>query len=493
MSRQDAMRTLHLSVLLALAPLPLSAQSRPLTAADSALIGRVLLAEDRRDTTDRALAEARRNGDVRIRHLADRAMARITDSAFAGRSAYTPLPAPPSWPEPAWRLRYRALAGQRHDCSALGAALVDSAWPVRLRAADLMDSTCAGNAAVIALLTGWADQANGDVSRHTAGGVSWQPAAHALVALSRLEPTLAGKRITTFAGHRNPHLRLYAARAASVMGDAMTLFELGHDRDPNVREAVIEALSHLTGHADDSLYIAALDADAPQVVRAAALALVGSPDSRARERANTVFMRWVKRANASERDVRIALLQAAGRPASDDQPPPPVSSLPEEAVALALGKDVRLLVTMAPSSGGGSFVVRLRGDAAPMTAGRILALVKDHYYDGMTWHRVEPDFVIQGGGPLNNEYSGYKRYFRDELSTVHHVRGTVGMSTRAHDTGDAQWFVNLRDNLRLDQNYTVFAEVVDGMDVVDGVVEGDVIQTLRRIDGQADSESRDHP
>jgi cyclophilin family peptidyl-prolyl cis-trans isomerase len=478
------MRAFHLSVLLALAPLSLAAQERTLTASDSALVGRILLAEDRRDTTDPALTEGRRDSDLRIRRIAERAVDRITDSAYSRRSSLPPLPAPPVWPEPAWRLRYRALANQRHDCTALGAALVDSAWPVRLRAADLMDSTCAANTAVITLLTMWADQATQELSRRDLNGVSWQPAAHALLALGRMTPTLAGKRLTTFARHRNPHLRLYAARAAAVMGDAMTLFELGNDRDPNVREAVIEALSHLTRHADDSLYLAALDADAPQVVRAAALALVGSPDPNVQKRANAVFARWVKRANASERDVRIALLQAAGRPASDDQPPSAVSILPADAVALALGADVRLRVTMAPASGGGSFVVRLRGDAAPMTAARILELVRNRYYDGMAWHRVEPDFVIQGGGPLDNEYSGYKRYFRDELSTVHHVRGTVGMSTRAHDTGDAQWFVNLRDNLRLDHDYTVFGEVVEGMDVVDGVVEGDVIASIRELSAQ---------
>jgi cyclophilin family peptidyl-prolyl cis-trans isomerase len=478
------MRLFTLTALLALAPAALPAQAPAPTAADSALVGRILLAEDRRDTTDPALAEGRRYQDVRVRRIAERAVARISDSTFAARSVFSPLPPPPVWPEPTWRLRYRALATQRHDCSALGAGLVDSAWPVRLRAADLMDSTCAGNAAIIAVLEKWADEARQDLSARKPGGVSWQPAAHALVALARLKPTLAGKRIATFETHRNPHLRLYAARAAAAMRDAQTLFELGRDRDPNVREAVIEALSHLTGHADDALYAAALDADAPQVVRAAALALVGSPDPNVQKRADDIFRRWVKRANASERDVRVALLQAAGRPASDDEPPASVSSLPAEAVALALGADVRLRVTMAPSSGGGSFVVRLRGDAAPMTAGRILEMVDDHYYDGMTWHRVEPDFVIQGGGPLDNEYSGYKRYFRDELSTVHHARGTVGMSTRAHDTGDAQWFVNLRDNLRLDQAYTVFGEVVEGMDVVDGIVEGDVIEMVRRLDGQ---------
>jgi cyclophilin family peptidyl-prolyl cis-trans isomerase len=149
--------------------------------------------------------------------------------------------------------------------------------------------------------------------------------------------------------------------------------------------------------------------------------------------------------------------------------------LPPEAVALALGADRRLRVTLAPSSGGGSFVVRLRGDAAPMMAARILALARSGYYDGLSWHRVEHDFVIQGGSPGANEYVGLAQYLRDELGTVPHVRGTVGMSTRGHDTGDAQWFINLNDNLRLNRDYTVFAEVIEGMDVVDGILEGDVM------------------
>jgi cyclophilin family peptidyl-prolyl cis-trans isomerase len=150
-------------------------------------------------------------------------------------------------------------------------------------------------------------------------------------------------------------------------------------------------------------------------------------------------------------------------------------ALPADAASLALGRDVRLRVTLADSSGGGSFVVRLRGDVAPIMAARVLALVRSGYYDGLTWHRVEPDFVVQGGGLGANEYAGNPRFFRDELGTVPHVRGTVGMSTRGHDTGDAQWFFNLRDNRRLDRDYTVFAEVVEGIEVVDGILEGDVI------------------
>ena len=182
--------------------------------------------------------------------------------------------------------------------------------------------------------------------------------------------------------------------------------------------------------------------------------------------------------------MRVALLAALGRPAADDEPPPVRVALPSRAVALALedmaaGTPRLVRVTMAERSGGGTFIVRMRGDVAPMMAAIILDLVDARYYDGLKWHRVEHDFVVQGGSPLANEYAGLPYFLRDALGTVPHARGTVGMSTRGHDTGDAQWFFNLRDNLRLNGDYTVFGEVVDGIDVVDGILEGDVIATMR--------------
>ena len=157
---------------------------------------------------------------------------------------------------------------------------------------------------------------------------------------------------------------------------------------------------------------------------------------------------------------------------------PITTNLPSDAVALALGADVRLRVVMDASSGGGSFVVRLRGDVAPIMAARILTLARTGYYNGRAWHRVEPDFVIQGPSPDDNEYVGHPLFMRDELGTVPHVRGTVGMSTRGHDTGDAQWFVNLKDNLRLGRDYTVFGEIVEGINIADAVLEGDVIERI---------------
>jgi cyclophilin family peptidyl-prolyl cis-trans isomerase len=91
---------------------------------------------------------------------------------------------------------------------------------------------------------------------------------------------------------------------------------------------------------------------------------------------------------------------------------------------------------------------------------------------------VVPNFVIQGGSPGANEYMGDGPFMRDEVGLLSHRRGTVGISTRGRDTGDAQIFVNLVDLPRLDHTYTVFAEVIEGMDVVDAILEGDVIERV---------------
>ena len=468
--------TLVLATALSLFPAAVSAQ---LSVADSALIGRILLAEDRRDSTDGALAEGAQHADVRVRQLVQRARGRIRDPRFAARDSLPAAQAPVTWPEPAWRLRYRALTARRADCAAIRSALADSAWPVRLHAADLVTAECAADASLAPILRKWVDALPANASRRSRGNVSWHAAAHAVVALARVQPRQARPRVRKLAAHRQWQVRTYAARAAAVLSDTTTLRALARDTNDNVKEIAIESLARLTGHADDAIFIRALGARGAQAVRVAAIALKGSPRPDVAAAANAAFERWVARANASERDVRVALLEAAGRPASDDRPPPVRAELPPDAVALALGADRRLRVTMAASSGGGSFVVRLRGDVAPMMAARILALARTRYYDGLTWHRVEHDFVVQGGSPGANEYVGLAQYLRDELGTAPHARGTVGMSTRGHDTGDAQWFINLKDNLRLNRDYTVFGEVIEGIDVVDGILEGDTIERIR--------------
>ncbi|HEV8211719.1 MAG TPA: peptidylprolyl isomerase, partial [Vicinamibacterales bacterium] len=376
-------------------PALLPAQGRPLTSADSALVGRILLAEDRRDSTDAALADGMRHGDARVRVIALRAKGRIGDARFAARDSLPPLPAPPVYPDPAWRLRLRALT-TKSDCNSLRIALADSAWPVRFRAADLVTSACSSDDAIATTLRDWADAVPPNAASRKPGGVSWHAAAHATVALARMRPDDARARVARLAQHKQWQLRMYAARAAGVLGDTARLRTLARDADDNVKEAAIDALSKLSGHGDDDVYLIALRSRGAQAVRAAAVALKGSPRSDVKTAASAAFTRWVALGNASSKDARVALLEAAGRPASEDVAPIGRIDLLPRAVALALGADVRLRVTMSPASGGGSFIVRLRGDVAPLMASRILALARAGYYDNLTWQRVEHDFVIQG-------------------------------------------------------------------------------------------------
>jgi cyclophilin family peptidyl-prolyl cis-trans isomerase len=117
-------------------------------------------------------------------------------------------------------------------------------------------------------------------------------------------------------------------------------------------------------------------------------------------------------------------------------------------------------------------------EEAPVTVARFASLARARYYDGLTFHRVVPNFVVQGGSPNANEYAGVARYMRDEVGTRPHLRGSIGISTRGRDTGDAQIFIDLVDLPRLDHQYTVFGRVVSGYDVLDRILEGAVIERV---------------
>jgi cyclophilin family peptidyl-prolyl cis-trans isomerase len=266
----------------------------------------------------------------------------------------------------------------------------------------------------------------------------------------------------------------------------------------------------------DSVYISALGARGYQVVLAGARALTGSPNAQS---AMPALMASLDRLSAewreNSRDERMAILSRLaelGSPANASRIEPyltdfdttvaakaaemltkwtgttvvahakPLLIHPEPLAQIFRSHGMQLRITMSAPSGGGTIFVRLFTDETPATIARIIRLARAHYYDGLTFHRFVPGFVIQGGSPGANEQVGDAAFMRDELGTHSHLRGTLGVSTRGHDTGDAQFFVNLVDNKRLDHDYTVFGEVVSGMDVVDKIREGDVMARVEVLD-----------
>ncbi|HET9236014.1 MAG TPA: HEAT repeat domain-containing protein [Oligoflexus sp.] len=111
---------------------------------------------------------------------------------------------------------------------------------------------------------------------------------------------------------------------------------------------------------------------------------------------------------------------------------------------------------------------------APLTATKIVQWAQKGFYNALNFHRVVPHWVVQGGDPRGDGEGG-DGMIRDEVSMAPHAPYTVGIATAGKDTGSTQMFFNLGDNTRLDGAYTVFAQVIDGRDVVDRLELGDTI------------------
>ena len=123
----------------------------------------------------------------------------------------------------------------------------------------------------------------------------------------------------------------------------------------------------------------------------------------------------------------------------------------------------------------GTLRLRCFAEDAPIHVASFLDLVGKGHYDGLPWHRVVPNFVIQGGDPRGDGWGGAGYLLRDEISQVRYERGTVGMPKAGKDTGGGQLFITHLPTPHLDGNYTIFARVTSGLEVVDRIEVGDRI------------------
>jgi cyclophilin family peptidyl-prolyl cis-trans isomerase len=357
-------------------------------------------------------------------------------------------------------------------CHAAVLASGDSDPQVVLFAFDQMAACRASTDAIAALQHAVDDLTDAGKPR------SWHRAAHALVALASAAPERGQAALGQFSGSRVWQLRMYAARAATTLRDRAVLEKLADDQDDNVSEAAVEGLAKIASHDADAIYVRQLTRKGHQILRAAAAALAGSPKPDAAIAAlKSVHQRLVAEGRDNSHDARAAIEKTLGTLGSPVQAKMKTASKQSEIDGDELRRlaGARARVTMKDL---GTFELVLFTQEAPATVIRFADLAEDGYYNGLTFHRVVPNFVIQGGSPGANEYIGDAMFMRDEVGRWPHVRGAVGISTRGRDTGDAQIFVDLVDNPRLNHDYTVFAQVLSGMEVVDQVLEGDVIERI---------------
>jgi cyclophilin family peptidyl-prolyl cis-trans isomerase len=435
-----------------------------------------------RGVSDALVARAVTDGDAQVRRLAIRA-ASLANSSSADVLKHGLADSSPMVRFEA--LRAMVAQGKAGDaCGAILGAVHDRDAHVALLALDELAS-CSLLPDAVAVL-----------SREAAADLAprrWHRAAHALVALAAADPEQAKAAVSRFVASDIWLVRVYAARAAAVLGDRTTLQKLAADPDDNVCEAAIVGLSKLAGGDAASAYVAALGRRGYQAIREAARALTGESHpsgtngsngvSKPAEAAIAALQSTLQRLDTenrdNSRDARAAIVAALESFGVRAEPLKPIGELPIEseltAEALHRLSSARARVTM---RGLGPFELALFTSQAPATVVRFARLAEAGYYNGLTFHRVVPNFVIQGGSPGANEYIGDASYMRDEVGLWPHVRGAVGISTRGRDTGDAQIFVDLVDNPRLDHEYTVFAQVLSGMEIVDQILEGDVIDKV---------------
>lgn len=253
--------------------------------------------------------------------------------------------------------------------------------------------------------------------------------------------------------------------------------------------AIREAAARLVGELKVDGGIAALRdaykaglADAAYGVRAAAieaLAAYGTPEAIADVRAALDDKDWAVRIRAVEllaklepdADHRLAIRPAPGTPpAPYDDPQLAAREFSPHAFI---------------ETARGTIEFQLAVLDAPQTSHNFMTLARKGFFNGLPIHRVVPNFVIQDGDPRGDGEGGPGYSLRDEINDRPYLRGTVGMALAWRDTGGSQFFITHSPQPHLDGLYTAFGHVVNGMDVVDRIQVGDVIERIRVWDGKS--------
>jgi HEAT repeat protein/cyclophilin family peptidyl-prolyl cis-trans isomerase len=338
--------------------------------------------------------------------------------------------------------------------------------------------------------------------------------AEALIALARVDTE---RFLVTLSGlDRDRHWTVRAAMAtalAEVPGEAATrlLEPLVGDEDQRVIPSVLEALARRKTPRAGPIALEQLKADDPVVRGAAAAAVAELKPEGAVEALKAAAIFGERDAPYGARAAALVALAKFGREAAL---PSLEKALADKDWAVRLrasrliaeldpGRETAAAIRPAPTrldqaayraaqlvsppvsthvyidTDKGTIQVELAVLDAPITIRTFTDLAQSGYFGGIAIHRVVPNFVVQDGDPRGDGEGGPGYTIRDELNQRPYLRGTVGMALDWADTGGSQFFITHSPQPHLDARYTVFGQVVSGMDVVDKLSRGDVIRQVR--------------
>jgi cyclophilin family peptidyl-prolyl cis-trans isomerase len=372
---------------------------------------------------------------------------------------------------------------------------------------------------VVTLLEALRRQKNDRGIDATLSILATQPPPYITAAVVKYVATIRKDRavnlIDSLATEGEPYVKAACAEALGMVGDKKVVSRLAmlfNDEDPMVRAAAFEEVVKLDTTNRD-LYIKRALADEDYVVVVHAVELI---KKKRLSRYLPVMNMLMSRGAEIDVDIRRSLVETARvfleankddtlalgilysglldpeyivrreaaatadklleekKPAAWSQPE---TRITEDEIAEALNKfQTNPRATIVTSKG--ELEVELLFDVAPLTVLNFIALADDGFYNGLTFHRVVPNFVVQGGDPRGDGWGGPGYFIRCEYSDEPFERGTVGVATSGKDTGGSQFFITLSPQPHLEGRYTVFGRVTEGMDVVEQIVVGDLIETI---------------
>jgi cyclophilin family peptidyl-prolyl cis-trans isomerase len=191
---------------------------------------------------------------------------------------------------------------------------------------------------------------------------------------------------------------------------------------------------------------------------------------------------WAVRVRAA---MLLKPLDPAAAAAADAQMRPAPTTLPAEVYEEARVSNPQVSTQAFIDTDRGTIHIELAVIDAPLTVENFVTLARKGYFNGLSIHRVVPNFVVQDGDPRGDGEGAPGYSIRDELNERPYLRGTVGMALDPWpDSGGSQFFITHSPQPHLDARYTVFGRVIAGMEVVDQIQQWDVIRGVRIWDGQ---------
>jgi len=452
-----------------------------------------------RDRAAQALVALASDAEQRVRELAARGLG--GDSLPGAEAALLSLLADPSWQVRANALRSLGRLAEGFNPESLLVALQDANVNVRLAGVQALGSMLP-TATVVQQVEALREAPELPLR------LAAQQALAIWVGVEFLPSAME------LADHADAVVRAAAARMLGGIPGAAALTRLQgllDDASPRVASAALNALAGREGADPRALGLSVAVQASDLTVRAAALGLLPSDDPSVVETLEKV---WREAFEDTQADVRMVVSRALQGIPGDDATGLLRQMLAEdpdwrvqvEAAAMLRARgddpaaDAGALETrrsaadyerLAKDAAGtqrvelvlqrGRIVLELFGEDAPLTVANFMQLAGSGYFDGLTFHRVVPNFVIQGGDPRGDGFGGPGHQIRCEINQRPYVRGTLGMALDGKDTGGSQFFITHTPQPHLDGGYTVFGQVVEGMELVDQVVQGEVIQEVRRL------------